>query len=106
MVASKAKGILDIDSERNLVTQGCLSAKVSLEAFRSLPFFTLVTELTMKQQNFEKYKILVRLNDGISKIASAESPQKSSQDEQSLQSVVGTISSEQKLQLSSLQSEE
>lgn len=50
-----------------------------------------------KPQRFEKHKVLGHLKGDISTLVNAEAPQKVSQDDQLLSSVVGSISTEEVL---------
>lgn len=87
MVTSKAKGLLQYDLDHNHVTQTYLSVKSSIVSISNRQFFILVANTT-------KHKVLRRLIDVKSTTVSEKTPQKSSQDEESLSNVIRSASTE------------
>lgn len=87
MATTRSKGLLHFGHDSNLVTKGWLVARGIIEPSLNRPFFILVTNNTIGQRRFEKYKVLRHVNDNISTIVSSEATQRSSQDEQWLPSI-------------------
>lgn len=96
MVTTRAKRVLHIDPDHNLASKRCLPTRGIIKALPNRLFFILVTNTTTNQQQFEKHKELGHLNGNIFTIASAEAPQKSIQEDQSILGVVETIGTEEK----------
>lgn len=92
MVKTETKVLLQFDGGHSLVIQRGLPAKNTIDALRILRFFILVTNITIKHKRFEKHKLLGHPRDYISTIGSAEAPQSSTQDDQSLLGILETIS--------------
>lgn len=95
MAAIKSKGFSHFEPDSNFVTQGCLLENGNIESLPSSPLSILVTTTTTKQQRCEKYKVLGHLNDYVYTIFTFKAPHKLCQDDQSLPSIVGTVSTEE-----------
>lgn len=81
MITTKAEDVTYFDIESNLVIQAYLPAKAIVQANPNSSFAILVTNISTKEQHFNKRKLMGRLNDDLCTIVSSKTPQKSLQDE-------------------------
>lgn len=74
MLRTKAKGLHHLDPDSTVFTEGWLPAEGIVEAIGNRQFFILLSNMTTKQELFDKHEVMGHLNDDISTNVSAEAP--------------------------------